>query len=64
MGEMLHNRGGTGTDRGMPGANPLATNDAATELENRPVDLGNGGDWDAGDAPDLGGGSDGGGGWD
>jgi len=63
LGEMLHNRAGAGTDR-MPGANPLATNDAATELENRPVDLGNGGDWDAGGTPDLGGGSDGGGGWD
>ncbi len=64
LGEMLHNRAGAGTDRVMPGANPLATNDAATELENRPVDLGNGGDWDAGGTADLGGGSDGGGGWD
>lgn len=67
LGEMLNNRGGAGTtppDRLMPDANPLAPNDAATELENRPVDLGNGGDWDAGGSADLGGGSDGGGGWD
>ncbi len=64
LGEMLHNRAGAGTDRVMPGANSLPANDAASELENRPVDLGNGGDWDAGSAPDLGGGSDGGAGWD
>ncbi len=67
LGEMLHDRGGAGTtlpDRLMPDANPLTSNDAAIELENRPVDLGNGGDWDAGGSADLGGGSDGGGGWD
>ncbi len=67
LGEMLHNHAGAGTrplDRLMPGTNPLTANDAATELENRPVDLGNGGDWDAGGSADLGGGSDGNGGWD
>jgi len=47
-----------------PKANPLAANDAANELESRPVDFGSGGDWDAGGAPDLGGRSDGGAGWD
>ena len=59
--EMLHHRQGSGAsplDRVMPGAfEQPAANDAANELESRPVDFGNGGDWDAG-------GSDGGGGWD
>ena len=67
LGEMLHNHAGssgTPLDRAGPGATPLAANEAANELENRPVDFGNGGDWDAGGAPDLGGGSDSGGGWD
>ena len=65
--EMLHNHsgaGGTPLDRVMPGATPLPANDAANELENRPVDFGSENDWDAGGAPDLGGSSDGGGGWD
>lgn len=68
LGEVLHNRSGAGTaplDRVMPGASPLAADDAANALENRPVDFGNGGNWDAGGAADLGSGSDGGGGgWD
>ncbi len=65
LGEMLHNRPGAGAtplDRVGPGADPLASNDAAGELANRPVDFGNGGDWDAGGSADLGG--DAGGGWD
>ncbi len=65
LGEMLHNRPGAGAtplDRVGPGADPLAANDAASELANRPVDFGNDGDWDAGGAADAGG--DGGGGWD
>jgi hypothetical protein len=66
--EMLHHRQGGGTtplDRVMPGnAEPFATNDAANDLETRPVDFGSGGDWDAGGSSDIGGGSDGGGGWD
>ena len=38
---------------------------AASDLESRPVDFGNGGaDWDAGSSDAGGGGSDGGGGWD
>ena len=66
--EMLHNHsgaGGTPLDQVVPGATPLPANDAANELENRPVDFGSGNDWDAGGTPDLGGGgSDSGGGWD
>lgn len=66
--EMLHHRQGAGSgplDRVMPtGLDAPATNEAANELENRPVDFGNGGDWDGGDSADTGGGSDGGGGWD
>jgi hypothetical protein len=68
LGEMLHSHSGTpGTtpvDRILPASNPAAANDPANDLEQRPVDFGNGGDWDAGGAPDLGGGSDSGGGWD
>jgi len=67
--EMLHRRQGAGTDQlsglqhGMFDA-PPAYDDAASELERRSVDFGNGGDWDAssGDA-NPGGGSDDGG-WD
>ncbi len=48
-------------------ADPVAgPDDAARALEDRPVDFGNGNDWDAGGSVDLGGGSDGGssdGGW-
>ncbi len=66
--EMLHHRQGAGSsplDRVMPGGfDAPATNEAANELESRPVDFGNGGDWDAGGSTDVGGGSDGGGGWD
>lgn len=68
LGEMLHHRQGAGSsplDRVMPtGLDAPETNVAANELENRPVDFGNGGDWDAGGSADVGGGSDGGGGWD
>lgn len=66
LGEMLHNRqgGGAGSlDRVMPtGGESVPT--AANDLENRPVDFGNGGDWDTGGSADAGGGSDVGGGWD
>jgi hypothetical protein len=66
--EMIHHRQGAGSsplDRVMPsGLDAPATNEAANELESRPVDFGNGGDWDAGGSTDGGGGSDGGGGWD
>jgi hypothetical protein len=69
--EMLHRHQGTGPDqlsglqRGVFDAPPLDDNSAATELENRSVDLGNGADWDAGDGgTDLGGGGSDGGGWD
>lgn len=60
--EMLHRHQGSGVEQasGLQGGffdEPSADN-AATELENRSVDFGSGGDWDAG-----GGGSDGGG-WD
>lgn len=66
IGEMLHHRQ-------SPGANPLGglgpeligspqPDAAARDLEVRPVDFGNGGDWDAGSGSvDVGGGSDDGG---
>lgn len=67
--EMLHKRsdsgnnnfGGLGPDNYNPGSD-----NAANQLENRPIDFGNGNDWDSGGGgSDLGGGgSDGGGGWD
>ena len=66
--EMLHHRqagNSTALDRLGPGASaPFGGDDAANELETRPVDFGNGGDWDSGGSSDAGGGSDGGGGWD
>ena len=68
--EMLHRRQATGPDqlsdlqRGVFDA-PPTDNNAASELENRSVDFGNGADWDSGGGGvDLGGGGSDGGGWD
>jgi hypothetical protein len=65
--EMLHRRSDPGFDRGgngvfgSGGSDALQGNDAATELETRQVDFGNGNDWDSGGgSADLGGGMDGG----
>jgi hypothetical protein len=65
--EMLHRRNDPGFDRGgnglfgSGGSDALQGNDAATELETRQVDFGNGNDWDSGGgSADLGGGGDGG----
>ena len=67
--EMLHRHQGGGTDQlsglqhGILDSPP--TDSAASELENRNVDFGNGADWDAGGgAADAGGGGSDGGGWD
>lgn len=68
--QMLHHRndGGVGQAGGGLGLNngePFQTNEAASELEARPVDFGAGDGWDAdAGSVDLGGGSDAGGGWD
>lgn len=67
LGEMLHNRQGGSShqlERFIPTGGETAFPSAADDLENRPVDFGNGGDWDAGGDADAGGGSDSGGGWD
>ena len=60
--ELLHRRNGPGN----PAAGDMfgsgnSGNDAGTELESRPVDFGNGNDWDSGGSVDMGGGD---GGWD
>ena len=67
--EMLHRRPGAGTDqlsglqRGI--FDVPSTDGAATELENRNVDFGNGADWDSGSGgADPGGGGFDSGGWD
>ena len=65
---MLHSRreGGADRDTGTPGGFFDSPQDgsASVDLDNRPIDFGTGGnDWDAGSS-DLGGGGDGGGGWD
>jgi hypothetical protein len=66
--ELLHHRNGPGNSTGgdafgSGGAAAPPGNDAATELEARPVDFGNGNDWDAGGGSvDMGGGD--GAGWD
>ncbi len=55
--------GNTPLDRVMPGAPGL--DEAGRQLEDRSIDFGSGNDWDAdGGSVDVGGGSDGGGGWD
>ena len=67
--ELLHRRQGTGLDA-LPGLQPGAldlppANEAATELERRNVDFGNGNDWDAGSTgSDLAGSGSDDGGWD
>ena len=64
-GEMLHRNRDANTDSaagGQPGFFDSPQGGAAPDLENRPIDFGSGGDWDAGSS-DAGGGSDGGG-WD
>jgi hypothetical protein len=66
--ELLHHRNGLGNSTGggvfgSGGGAPAPGNDAATELEARPVDFGNGNDWDSGGGSvDVGGGD--GSGWD
>ena len=69
--EMLHRRsdGSNNTAGTLGGFDPNgynpAADSAARELENRPIDFGQGDDWDSGGGSvDSGGGSDGGGGWD
>jgi hypothetical protein len=66
--ELLHRRQGAGIDplAGLqPGAfSPPPANDAASELERRSVDFGNGNDWDTGSAgADLGDAASDDGGW-
>lgn len=65
--EMLHRHQQTGNPDQDSSAQPgfFDSPDAANAgaLADRPIDFGNGGDWDAGGG-DVGGGSDGGGGWD
>jgi len=62
--EMLHHRQSAGTDQlsGLQrGIDLPPVDDAASELEQRSIDFGNGNDWDAGSAAtDLGGSDDGG----
>ena len=64
--EMLHRRQEPGVDHlGELGPANNAfdapfVDDTAREIENRPIDFGNGDDWDAGSAPDAGGADDGG----
>ena len=66
--ELLHRRQGTGVDqlsslqRGIFDLPP--TDAAASELENRSVDFGDGGGWDTGSAADLGGAGSDDGAWD
>ncbi len=65
--ELLHHRQGVGTDQlsGLQrGVDLPPVDDAASELEQRNVDFGNGNDWDAGGAGvDQGGGGSDDGGW-
>ena len=62
--EMLQRHRGTNADADAAGgqAGFFDSPQPSADLENRPVDFGSGGDWDAGSS-DAGGGSDGGG-WD
>jgi hypothetical protein len=64
LGEMLHGREGNAGGGGLI-SDAYADNGAARDLENRPVDFGNGNDWDSGSGGgiDLGGGGDSGGSW-
>lgn len=69
--ELLHHRGENGAANNIGGFQPggyqpSGIDPAAQELESRPVDFGNGGDWDSGGGGsiDTGGDSGGGGGWD
>ena len=60
--ELLHRRGERGADDADAGPGYFEPSDAGSSaLEDRPIDFGNGGDWDAGGG-DFGGGADGG--WD
>jgi hypothetical protein len=62
--EVLHHRDGGSAGAGGLIPDAYADNGAARELENRPVDFGNGNDWDSGGGGgvDFGGGGDSGGG--
>ena len=65
-GEMLHRHSGRNEDEAgsaQPAGYLDSPDGAGNALEDRPIDFGNGGDWDAGGGGDVGGG-DTGGGWD
>jgi hypothetical protein len=62
--ELLHRRGEHGTDDTNAGPGYFDSPDAGrSALEDRPIDFGSGGDWDAGGG-DVGGGGGSDGGWD
>jgi hypothetical protein len=64
-GSIVHDGGGVNNQIGgfdPAGYRPSSDDQAASELESRPIDFGSGGDWDSGG--DSGGGDSGGGGWD
>ena len=69
LGEMLRGKSGNNANpgaggQGLANVDPLQSASAATELETRQVDFGNGNEWDSGTASgDGGSGADGGGNW-